>query len=106
MSKPSSDNRPEYDGYTRPSALGCVTGVIIALGLIGLSYVIVGALLPGVNPLVGPGLAILIFLVGAGMYFYWKSRKTPDADPAEQAAKREQFDQWMDEELESQHGKD
>ena len=98
------DTRPEYDDYQRPSAKGCVVGVIALLAAWGLLYVFLFIGFPDKRgiftyPLLALGLLILV--VG-GIYYVMTNRRhraEHDAQHVQQAEARTKSDDWVSKEL-------
>jgi len=104
---PKHDAPPEYENYTQPSITGCLIGVIAGLAFIAAAYFIAGHFLPSATAfLAAPALAMTLIVVGFGVYYYFRNRKTPEemaAIQASQEEKREEFEDWLEEELEVKH---
>lgn len=94
------DERPQYDGYKRPSPITCVVGVGIALFILAAFYIFVLVVFPNLREaLTYPLLAVaLVVLVGGGIYYLVTNRKRT-TEHAAQDQRRAASDDWVSKEL-------
>lgn len=112
MSEMRSDSQlPEYEDYQRPSVGRSIVGVIVGILIIAVAFVVAFYFLPAYLALIlAPAIALGLLVAGAAVAPHLRRKPTQTTarthqveEQAEQAAKREKFEAWMDKELEEQH---
>ncbi len=94
------DDRPQYEGYKRPSPVTCLVGVFVSFLIVMGVYLFIFLIFPEMRArLTYPLIAVLVIIGVAGGIYYLATNRRRSTEHAAQDVQRAASDDWVAKEL-------